>query len=135
MRRSCEACNIAGSEGSCAAIPADTDPADECALSCDGMRACQSEMPADAGVDGGGDAGGDAGSDAGDAGPGVDSGAGSDAGADAAIDAMGADAALDSGSTGPGGVSGGGCGVHAAGSGQSLWLLLVFGLMFRRRRG
>lgn len=40
----CEACNIAGSIGACAAIPAGTDPANECAgvLSCDGSGACES---------------------------------------------------------------------------------------------
>jgi hypothetical protein len=41
----CEACNIAGSEGTCSYIPADSDPDDECpgALTCDGAGSCSGQ--------------------------------------------------------------------------------------------
>jgi MYXO-CTERM domain-containing protein len=63
----CEACDIAGDEGACLAIPRDTDPDDECEgdLVCDGMGMCYDMGAVDAGVDAGVDSGPpDAGTDA-----------------------------------------------------------------------
>lgn len=104
----CEAC---GSNGTCDAIEAGTDPANECEgdLSCDGARMCeqpsgQDAGPTDAGVDGGTDAGADSGPvDAGD----------SDAG---------------------GGVSGGSCSASSGVSGSSMLVMFLLGLVVIRRR-
>jgi len=118
----CEACNLVGSEGTCAPHGTGTDPDDECneELSCDGAGIC--EVPV-VEMDGGMPDGG-----MGDAG---DRDAG---GADAGV----GDASMDgSTETTPGGVTGGACGCSAAGTGRapfSLLGLLGLALMVLRAR-
>lgn len=52
----CEACDVAGTEGACTAVPAGMDPDMECAIACDGAGACEPEdggmiIAPDAGAD------------------------------------------------------------------------------------
>ncbi|MDI3291309.1 MopE-related protein [Polyangium sp. 15x6] len=37
----CEACNVMAAQGTCTSVPADTDPANECAADCNGAGACE----------------------------------------------------------------------------------------------
>jgi hypothetical protein len=112
---SCQACNVAGQEGTCAPVPDGTDPIAECGLGrlCDGMGACRSNRdagpPPDAGADGGS----------------VDSSGGLDAGA-AVVDAGGSPPAR-------GGCA---CGVIPAQRfpGVLVVLLALAGLRRRRKR-